>query len=504
MDNSIKYVNIEDLIPGEFQAHFENIGDNIDNLANSIRKHGIIVPLIVREKGINQYEIILGNRRYSAARAIGLNQIPVIVLNVDDEKALDIVISDNIQRRELTAREEAYLYDKDLEYTNNNEENLSNKLGIPLDRILSKLSFIRKDNQPEPNQNFTSNLSEPLNNISTNSSINKDIINISELNKEEREDFNMNNDIINNQNLNTDPSKVPTTQQAVEPTFGGRFFPSLEDTPTNMDMNQNNSNFGTTQPLIDLTETATNNSNQQAPEQIPNLNNNQINSVQNTSNNINTNTLPNETTNNNINNSLDIQQEQPNVPNLDALSTNIVDNNLETAPNEPVIPNINESSINVQPLPNISNDNTNQEFEVNNQQQLPNNNILNEQPISENIQTNSAIGNSLNQEVPQSEQISVTNNDYNINPMPNLEDISNNNQTPISNSTEIDNLINNNIPSNPEIGMNVNNPAITKNIIPVVNMIKSLAVNIENLGYNLNITENENEGSYSIKIEVEK
>ena len=151
MENSIKYINIDDLIPGEFQAHFENIGDNVDNLANSIKKYGIITPLIVREKGVKQYEIILGNRRYSAAKLVGLQQVPVIILDVDDEKALDIVISDNIQRRELTAKEEAYLYDKDLEYTENNEKKLSDKLGIPLDRIISKLSFIRKNNNLNQN-----------------------------------------------------------------------------------------------------------------------------------------------------------------------------------------------------------------------------------------------------------------------------------------------------------------------------------------------------------------
>ena len=171
MDNSIKYINIEDLIPGEFQAHFENTTDNLDNLANSIKKNGIIVPLVVREKQPQQYEIILGNRRYNAAKMAGLKQVPAIIIEANDEKALDIVISDNVQRRELTAKEEAYLYDKDLEYTNN-EKNLSDKLGIPIDRIISKLSFIRKNSDNKnstPTNNNTNNINNNINdNISNN------------------------------------------------------------------------------------------------------------------------------------------------------------------------------------------------------------------------------------------------------------------------------------------------------------------------------------------------
>lgn len=485
MEDSIKYVNIDDLIPGEFQAHFDNIGNNNNDLANSISKYGIIVPLIVREKGIQQYEIILGNRRYSAAKMIGLKQVPVIVVNVDDEKALDIIISDNIQRKELTAKEEAYLYDKDLEYTNNNEKSLSDKLGIPIDRIISKLKTIKKDYE-KPEKSIENN---NLNNIpSSNNSINQDIINLSELNKEEREDLNMNNDIINNQNLNTDPTKNPAQQPVQEPTFGGRFFPSLEDEPTNMNISQNISAFSMpnntpqTQPLIDLTDTSTPN-NDINQNNISYSSNNQLNNS-----NININPISN--INNNIN---DIQQEQPAVPNLDALSSNIVDNQYQT------VESINNE--NIQPVYNLNN-------------------------------TPRDISNNIN--IPAQNSV-----DYSLNssPMESLNNLESNNQLPptdINNNTSmnLNNNINqfstNNIADNQNLSMNNNNieqnqnidivnEALnynndnnieanneTKDIIPVVNMIKSLAINIENLGYKLNISEEENNESYSINIEVEK
>ena len=522
MENSIKYVNIEDLLPGQIQAHFENIGDNIDNLANSIKKYGIIVPLIVREKGINQYEIILGNRRYSAARAIGLKEIPVIVQNVDDEKALDIVISDNIQRRELTAKEEAYLYEKDIEYVNNNEQELSNKLGIPVDRIISKLNFGKNTTESSVVKPINNNLSNPIDNISMNSSINQDIISLTELNKEEREDYNMNNEIINNQNLNTDPTATPQQTQTQEPTFGGRFFPSLEDAPTNMNMNSNISPISTpqTQPLIDLTDqnpSTTQNevqeSNINEQNNIPSNVNTPINNDINNNINNNINDIPNY--NNDINqniNSNDIQQEQPNVPNLDALSTNIVDNNQVMSQNlntnidsqpinidssEPMsTTQYNNTSINNNQIteePSITNNIPTQDIEQ--PTQVPDaNSIINEQVVTDNIPQ------PMNQEIP-TEPTNIINNNV-VDNTATIDIPTNNIQESSPNVDNSINQVNNDLP--PVNGININTQKETKDIIPVINMLKSLAVNIENLGYKLNINESENDNTYSINIEVEK
>ena len=505
MDNSIQlqYVNIEDLLPGKFQAHFENIGDNLDNLINSIQKYGIIVPLIVREKGINQYEIILGNRRYSAARQIGLQKIPVIIINVDDEKALDIVISENIQRKELSAKEEAYLYEKDLEYTNDNEEKLSSKLGIPIDRILSKLSFIRKNNQQTLNQPLSNNIETSVSNIQTKSSVNQDIISLNELNKEEREDFNMNNDIINNQNLNTDPSKAP--QQPQEPTFGGRFFPSLEDAPTNMNMNQsiesfnNNDNTQQSSSLIDLTGDNNNETEHQTPENNESFNANPPQNIPD-NNSVNNIESMDQTTNfndnqiGNIQEIADNQQEQPAVPNLDALSTNIPDNNVNINNNNPIQENnINSNPESINTEEQLTSNNINQNISNDNLSQINNDVSQNQQPI---IEDNNNINN-----VPEQQEIVTSNIEESNNTIPE------NTPETVSQPTNIGEqqlVQEQNIPqdiSNEINNANVNSP---KDIIPVVNMIKSLAVNIENLGYKLNITENDNEGSYEINIEVEK
>ena len=312
----------------------------------------------------------------------------------------------------------------------------------------------------------------------------------------------MNNDMINNQNLNPapTPNNPPQQQPTQEPTFGGRFFPSLEDEPTNMDMNQNISAFSTPtpnnqnqQPLIDLTDT-TPNENINIPQNnmnnnvgVENINNtNQIDNnmgldnnynepinqepapMNNFDNNMQSNMNNIQNNENMINNGMnDIQQEQPNVPNLDALSTNIVDNAGEQ-PQQP-IDNINEPTT-----------------------------YMNEQPQNMNNDIVSNIDNNTTQpdfSVPQDT------NEINNQEQITEDNINNNAENPeFSNIPEFGD----NIDTNDSTYSGEQSEVSSKDIIPVINMIKSLAVNIENLGYKLNITENENETSYTINIEVEK
>ncbi|MCU1246290.1 MAG: parB 1 [Acidobacteria bacterium] len=80
---------------------------NIEELAASIREKGILEPILVRQIGPNKYQIISGERRYRAAAMVGLDEIPAIELDVDDKEQLEIALIENIQRKDLTAFEEA-------------------------------------------------------------------------------------------------------------------------------------------------------------------------------------------------------------------------------------------------------------------------------------------------------------------------------------------------------------------------------------------------------------
>jgi ParB family chromosome partitioning protein len=83
-----------------------NMG-NIEELAASIREKGVLQPILVRSVGSNQYEIISGERRFRAASLAGLDEIPAIELEADDKETLEIALIENIQRKDLTAFEEA-------------------------------------------------------------------------------------------------------------------------------------------------------------------------------------------------------------------------------------------------------------------------------------------------------------------------------------------------------------------------------------------------------------
>ncbi|HEX8619872.1 MAG TPA: ParB/RepB/Spo0J family partition protein, partial [Thermoanaerobaculia bacterium] len=80
---------------------------NIEELAASVREKGVLEPILVRQMGPNRYQIISGERRYRAATMAGLDEIPAIELDVDDKEQLEIALIENIQRKDLTAFEEA-------------------------------------------------------------------------------------------------------------------------------------------------------------------------------------------------------------------------------------------------------------------------------------------------------------------------------------------------------------------------------------------------------------
>ena len=82
------------------------LGD-IEELAASIREKGVLEPILVRNAGPNRYEIISGERRFRAATLAGLDEIPAIELDVDDKEQIEIALIENIQRKDLTAFEEA-------------------------------------------------------------------------------------------------------------------------------------------------------------------------------------------------------------------------------------------------------------------------------------------------------------------------------------------------------------------------------------------------------------
>ena len=104
--------NISDLTPNKYQPRVNFDEKKLDELINSVKKNGIIQPIAVRPDKVDpgRYEIIAGERRWLAAQKAGLHEVPIIVLDLDDNESLEVAIVENIQRDDLNAVEEAKGY----------------------------------------------------------------------------------------------------------------------------------------------------------------------------------------------------------------------------------------------------------------------------------------------------------------------------------------------------------------------------------------------------------
>lgn len=107
VENELKKLPVEWLYPGKYQPRKDMATDALDELAASITAQGIIQPIVVRELGAQQYEIIAGERRWRAAQIAGLSQVPCIVKNVADEAVMVMALIENIQREDLNAMEQS-------------------------------------------------------------------------------------------------------------------------------------------------------------------------------------------------------------------------------------------------------------------------------------------------------------------------------------------------------------------------------------------------------------
>ena len=109
-----KIASISDISRNQFQPRINFDKDKLKELADSIKQNGIIQPIAVREdkSNKNKYEIIAGERRWLAAQQAGLNEVPIVVLNVADNVALEIAVIENIQRENLNPVEEARSYER--------------------------------------------------------------------------------------------------------------------------------------------------------------------------------------------------------------------------------------------------------------------------------------------------------------------------------------------------------------------------------------------------------
>ncbi len=125
----VRIVPIDHIEPNPEQPRMVFEPEALNELAASIREHGVLQPILVRPLGPNTYQIVAGERRWRASRLAGLETIPALIEQIDDDTALEIAIIENLQREDLTPLDEAAMYDRMVHEHGYSIRKLADKLG---------------------------------------------------------------------------------------------------------------------------------------------------------------------------------------------------------------------------------------------------------------------------------------------------------------------------------------------------------------------------------------
>lgn len=140
-DTKENVLSLEQIKPNPNQPRTNFKPDELQELANSIKEHGVIQPLIVR-KVSNYYQIIAGERRYQASKLAGLEEVPVVIKDVDEEKMLELALIENLQRSDLNPIEEARGYKQLIQKSGMTQEALSKAVSKSRSTITNSLRLL--------------------------------------------------------------------------------------------------------------------------------------------------------------------------------------------------------------------------------------------------------------------------------------------------------------------------------------------------------------------------
>ena len=141
-NDSIVEISLSDLRANPYQPRKNFDEESLEELAASIKEHGVFQPIIVK-KSIKGYDIIAGERRYRASKMAGLTTIPAIIKDFTDEEMMQIALLENLQRENLTAIEEAKAYKKIIETMNITQDELAKKVGKSRSHITNILGLLK-------------------------------------------------------------------------------------------------------------------------------------------------------------------------------------------------------------------------------------------------------------------------------------------------------------------------------------------------------------------------
>lgn len=409
MEKEVLILNIDDVLPNRFQPRIKFKEENINELAESIKEHGVIQPIVVR-KISDKYEIIAGERRYKASILAGKTTIPAIVTDLDDKNSAEVALIENVQRQNLTPIEEAISYKKILDMGYINQTDLAEKLGKTQSTIANKLRLLNLDEEVQEallNEKISERHARSLLKLDKNKQV--EMLNriISERMTVRKTDEEINK-ILNNNSEEKQEVNIPSLNKVDEN--------NSEIEVLNFDLDEQESSkeneLEKTMKIPPITEKEVNNTmnENQNINSIPELNN----QVQD--NNFNTeNVLNNQVQNSNINNENTLNNQNSNINEIPSVNSF----NAQEIPVENQNNTFNNNTINV---PNLNQQNlNNNQIEVPNVIQQESNNNVSE--ISDNVSQN--LNNTENQfnipsepiiepETNQDSSFNVQNNNFNF------------------------------------------------------------------------------------------
>ena len=140
-EESVKGLRLSDVEPNKDQPRHDFDAEQLSDLAESIKQHGVITPITVRRTG-DTYQIIAGERRWRAARMAGLSEIPAIVLEADEKKTFELALIENLQREDLNPIEEAEGYFTLIERMGLTQSEASERIGRSRSAIANSIRLL--------------------------------------------------------------------------------------------------------------------------------------------------------------------------------------------------------------------------------------------------------------------------------------------------------------------------------------------------------------------------
>ncbi|MFQ5641827.1 MAG: ParB/RepB/Spo0J family partition protein [bacterium] len=136
-------IDVEQVIPNRYQPRQVFDSEALQSLSLSLKQHGVIQPIIVRKNGDQKFELVSGERRWRAAKIAGIDQIPAIVKEIDDQVLMEWAVIENLQREDLNPIEKAQAYEKLISEFSFTQEMIANRMGLDRSSVSNFLRLLQ-------------------------------------------------------------------------------------------------------------------------------------------------------------------------------------------------------------------------------------------------------------------------------------------------------------------------------------------------------------------------